>query len=76
MWATSQQLVDNRVLFTAAQTTHLQDVVDHSQGCGGNSQWLSGFDVVHPQSTRLITVINSLYKHPQITMNNVVQGAW
>lgn len=76
MWATSQQLVDNNVLFTAAQTTSVQDVVDHSQDCGRGSQWLFGFGVVHPQSTSLITVINSLYKHPQITMNNIVQGAW
>jgi hypothetical protein len=76
MWATTQQSVDNTVLFTAARTTQVQDVVVRSQGCVGRTQPSYGFGVVHPQSTSLITVINSLYKHPQITMNNIVQGAW
>ncbi len=76
MWATTQQPVDNTVLFTAARTTQVQDVVVRSQGCVGRTQPSYGFGVVHPQFTSLITVINSLYKHPQITMNNIVQGAW
>ena len=76
MWATTQQPVDNRELCTAARTTQLQDVVAASQRCGFSSYMSFGLHGVHPQSTPLITVIKSLYKHPQITMNNVGQGAW
>lgn len=76
MWATTQQPVDNRGLCTAARTTQLQDVVASSRGCGFSSYMSFGLHGVHPQSTPLITVIKSLYKHPQITMNNVGQGAW
>jgi hypothetical protein len=47
-----------------------------THGCEFNSYMSFGVQGVHPQSTPLITVIKSLYKHPQITMNNVGQGAW
>ena len=75
MWATAQHPVDNRQLCTDARTTQLQDVLAASQGCGFNSYMSFGVQEVHPQSTPLITVIKSLYKHPQITMNNIGQGA-
>jgi len=76
MWATAQQPVDNHELCTGVRTTQLQDVLNNSQGCGDRLYMSFGVPGAHPQSTALITVIKSLYKHPQITMNNVVQGAW
>ena len=76
MWATAQQPVDNYELCMVARTTQLQDVLAPTHGCGFNSYMPFGVQGVHPQSTPLITVIKSLYKHPQITMNNVGQGAW
>ena len=76
MWATAQQPVDNPGLCTVTRTTQLQDVLAPSQGCEFNSYMSFGVRGVRPQSTPLITVIKSLYKHPQITMNNVGQGAW
>jgi hypothetical protein len=76
MWATLQQPVDNQKLCTAARTTHLQDVFVTPQACEEHFYMSFGVRGVRPQSTSLITVIKSLYKHPQITMNNVGQGAW
>jgi len=76
MWAKAQQPVDNYELCMVAQTTQLQDVLALVPGCEFNSYMSFGVQGVHPQSTPLITVIKSLYKHPQITMNNVGQGAW
>ena len=76
MWATAQQPVDNQELFMVERTTQMQDVLAPSQGCEFNSYMSFGVQGVHPQSTPLITVIKSLYKHPQITTNNVGQGAW
>ena len=76
MWATAQQPVDNYELCMVARTTQLQDVLTPTHGCEFNSYMSFGVQGVHPQSTPLITVIKSLYKHPQITMNNVGQGAW
>ena len=76
MWATSQQPVDNQELYTAVRTTQMQDVLAPTHGCEFNSYMSFGVQGAHPQSTPLITVIKSLYKHPQITMNNVGQGAW
>jgi hypothetical protein len=76
MWATAQQPVDNQGLYMVDRTTQMQDVLAPSQGCEFNSYMSFGVQGVHPQSTPLITVIKSLYKHPQITMNNVGQGAW
>jgi hypothetical protein len=76
MWATAQQPVDNQGLYMVDRTTQMQDVLAPSEGCEFNSYMSFGVQGVHPQSTPLITVIRSLYKHPQITMNNVGQGAW
>ena len=76
MWARAQQPVDNYELCVVARTTQLQDVLALVPGCEFNSYMSFGVQGVHPQSTPLITVIKSLYKHPQITMNNVGQGAW
>jgi hypothetical protein len=76
MWARAQQPVDNYELCMVARTTQLQDVLALVPGCEFNSYMSFGIQGVHPQSTPLITVIKSLYKHPQITMNNVGQGAW
>lgn len=75
MWATAQQPVDNQGLYMVDRTTQMQDVLAPSQGCEFNSYMSFGVQGVHPQSTPLITVIKSLYKHPQITMNNIGQGA-
>ena len=76
MWARAQQPVDNYELCMVARTTQLQDVLALVPGCEFNSYMSFGIQGVHPQSTPLITVIKSLHKHPQITMNNVGQGAW
>ena len=76
MWARAQQPVDNYELCMVARTTQLQDVFTRVPSCEFNSYMSFGVQGVHPQSTPLITVIKSLYKHPQITMNNVGQGAW
>jgi hypothetical protein len=76
MWAKAQQPVDNYELCMVARTTQLQDVLALVPGCEFNSYMSFGVQGVHPQSTPLITVIKSLHKHPQITMNNVGQGAW
>ena len=75
MWAKAQQPVDNYELCMVARTTQLQDVLALVPGCEFNSYMSFGVQGVHPQSTPLIAVIKSLYKHPQITMNNVGQGA-
>ena len=75
MWATAQQPVDNYELCMVARTTQMQDVLAPTHGCEFNSYMSFGVQGVHPQSTPLITVIKSLYKHPQITMNYVGQGA-
>jgi hypothetical protein len=54
----------------------MQDVFATPQACEDRFHMSFGVRGVHPQSTPLITVIKSLYKHPQITMNNIGQGAW
>jgi hypothetical protein len=75
MWATVLRQVDNSALFTAARTTQLQDVSRSGAACVVGFHVLFGFAIGHPQFTGLITVIKSLSKHPQITMNNICQGA-
>jgi hypothetical protein len=75
MWATVLQPVDNHELCTGARTTQLEDVLNSPQGCGDHLYMSFGVHGAHPQSTALITVIKSLNKHPQITMNNIGQGA-
>lgn len=75
MWATVLRQVDNSSLFTAARTTQLQDVSRRGIACVVGFLMSFGFAIGHPQFTGLITVIKSLSKHPQITMNNICQGA-
>ncbi len=75
MWATMLRQVDNSSLFTAIRTTQLQDVSRRVAACVVGFRVLFGFAIGHPQFTGLITVINSLSKHPQITTNNICQGA-
>lgn len=75
MWATVLRQVDNSSLFTAVRTTQLQDVSHKGAACVVGFRMLFGFAIGHPQFTGLITVIKSLFKHPQITMNNICQGA-
>jgi hypothetical protein len=75
MWATVLRQVDNSSLFTAVRTTQLQDVSHKGAACVVGFRMLFGFAIDHPQFTGLITVIKSLFKHPQITMNNICQGA-
>ena len=68
------QTVDKRGLSTAPLTTHLQDVASRLGGCGVASVDVIGKHALYPQSTGLITVISSSYKHPHLTINNVRQG--
>ena len=75
MWATVLRQVDNSSLCTAVRTTQLQDVSRSGATCVVGFRELFGFAIGHPQFTGLITVIKSLSKHPQITMNNICQGA-
>ena len=75
MWATVLRQVDNSSLFTAARTTQVQDVSRGGAACVVGFRVLFGFAIGHPQFTGLITVIKSLSKHPQITTNNICQGA-
>ena len=69
------QTVDKRGLSTAPLTTQLQDVASGLDGCGVASVDVIGKHTLYPQSTGLITVISSSYKHPHLTINNVTQGA-
>ena len=67
--------VDNRCLSTTPRTTQLQDVTSELDGCEVVSVDLIGKHALYPQSTGLITVISSSYKHPHLTINNVMQGS-
>ena len=69
------QTVDKRGLSTAPLTTHLQDVASGLDGCEVASVDVIGKHTLYPQSTGLITVISSSYKHPHLTINNVTQGS-
>ena len=75
MWKPTGVVVYNSGLSTYQQTTQMQDVLGGQPSVTGLSRMLFGLEVVNPQSTGLITVINFLSKHPQITMNNICQGA-
>ena len=68
------QTVDKHGLSTAPLTTQLQDVVGGLVGCEVGSVAVIGKHTLYPQSTGLITVISSSYKHPHLTINNVRQG--
>ena len=68
------QTVDKRGLSTAPLTTQLQDVADGLGVCEVATVGVIGKHTLYPQSTGLITVISSSYKHPHLTINNVTQG--
>jgi hypothetical protein len=65
---TSGQLVDNPWFSTDPKTTTMQDVLVAQIPCDVIRQSPHRFAAHHPQSTGLITVINDVYKHAQITM--------
>ena len=69
------QTVDKHGLSTAPLTTQLQDVVGGLVGCEAGIVGVIGKHTLYPQSTGLITVISSSYKHPHLTINNVRQGS-
>ena len=69
------QTVDKRGLSTAPLTTQLQDVASGLDGCEVATVDVIGKHTLYPQSTGLITVISSSYKHPHLTINNVKQGS-
>ena len=72
MWTTvctsSAQSVDKHGLSTAPKTTQLQDVASGFGACEVATVDVIGKHTCYPQSTGLITVINDVYKHAQITM--------
>ena len=69
------QTVDKHGLSTTPLTTQLQDVVGGLVGCEAGIVGVIGKHTLYPQSTGLITVISSSYKHPHLTINNVTQGS-
>ena len=79
MWTTmckdGVRSVDKQQLSTAPRTTQLQDVTSGLGGCEVVSVDVIGKHALYPQSTGLITVISSSYKHPHLTINNVRQGS-
>ena len=79
LWKTvcidSAQTVDKQGLSTAPLTTQVQDVASGLGGCEVATVGVIGKHTLYPQSTGLITVISSSYKHPHLTINNVRQGS-
>ena len=79
LWKTvctsSAQSVDKHGLSTAPLTTQLQDVVRGLVGCEVGNVGVIGKHTLYPQSTGLITVISSSYKHPLLTISNATQGS-
>lgn len=69
------QTVDKHGLSTAPLTTQLQDVTSGLVGCEIATVGVIGKHTLYPQSTGLITVISSSYKHPHLTINDVKQGS-
>ncbi len=69
------QPVDKHGLSTAPLTTQLQDVAPGSGGCEVATVGVIGKHTFYPQSTGLITVISSSYKHLLLTINNAKQGS-
>jgi len=67
--------VDKQQLSTAPKTTNLQDVVGRFGVCEVTTVGVIGKHTLYPQSTGLITVISSSYKHPHLTINSVKQGS-
>jgi hypothetical protein len=79
MWTTmcedGEWSVDNHGLSTAPKTTQLQDVTVRLGECEVATVGVIGKHTLYPQSTGLITVISSSYKHPHLMINNVTQGS-
>ena len=79
MWTTvctsSAQSVDKRWLSTTPKTTQMQDVASGFGACEVVTVGAIGKHTLYPQSTGLITVISSSYKHPHLTINKVTQGS-
>ena len=75
MCADGAQTVDKHVLSTAPLTTQLQDVSRGLGRCEVVTVGVIGKHTLYPQSTGLITVISSSYKHPLLTINNATQGS-
>jgi hypothetical protein len=77
MWTTmceeSGLSVDKGWLSTAPKTTQLQDVLSGLEVCEVVTVGVIGKRALYPQSTGLITVIRSSYKHALLTINNVTQ---
>jgi hypothetical protein len=66
-------LVDKGRLSTTPKTTQLQDVLSGLEVCDVVTLGVIGKRTLYPQSTGLITVISSSYKHSHLTINNVTQ---
>ena len=79
LWKTvctdSAQTVDKHGLSTSALTTQLQDVTGRLGVCEVATVDAIGKHTCYPQSTGLITVISSSYKHPHLTINKMTQGS-
>jgi hypothetical protein len=79
MWTTvckdSAQSVDKHGLSAAPKTTQLQDVASGFGVCEVATVGVIGKHTLYPQSTGLITVISSSYKHPHLTINSMQQGS-
>ena len=79
VWTTlckkSASAVDNRWLPPSHLTTQLQDVLGRVVVCDVATVGTYVNHTLYPQSTGLITVIKSSYKHPHLTIDQVTQGA-
>jgi hypothetical protein len=75
MCADGAQTVDKHGLSTAPLTTQLQDVSGGLGRCEVVTVGVIGKHTLYPQSTGLITVISSSYKHPHLTINKMTQGS-
>ena len=79
MWTTlcfnGEVAVDNRWLPPSHLTTRLQDVSREVVACEVGTVGAHTKQTLCPQSTGLITVIKSSYKHPHLTINHMTQGA-
>ena len=75
MCTSSAQLVDKHGLSTTPKTTQMQDVASWFGACEVVTVGAIGKHTLYPQSTGLITVISSSYKHPHLTINSVTQGS-
>ena len=67
--------VDKQKFSTALKTTQMQDVVGRLGVCEVATVGVIGKHTRYPQSTGLITVISSSYKHPHLTINSATRGS-